>query len=276
MRRSSRRGGRNGRSRGRTGSSSSTSGHWGATPSGAGASIAAPGSGSSRSVSGEDRASEPKAQTGSTLVELSGLRGRKSAERPVCSWPRSHSEHPCAHPPKSRCRTRPRRHPAPRTAGVVDHRRRGGRRRADRGDRGLGSRGRLRERGPDARRPARHPPDGPARRGPARQTYAELVTSRPVLEAARKRLGLQTSVSQLRADVRATADDVTRLLTITARQGTAGTLRAWPPSCPRSSPGPRAGSSARRPRASAPARSSCGSSTPRRRRAAPSAATGTR
>jgi Mrp family chromosome partitioning ATPase len=53
------------------------------------------------------------------------------------------------------------------------------------------------------------------------QTYAELATSRPVLEAARRRLGLSTSVDQLRSDVRATADDVTRVLTITARAGTA-------------------------------------------------------
>ena len=43
----------------------------------------------------------------------------------------------------------------------------------------------------------------------------------PSHRAARERLRLQTSVAQLRADVRATADDVTRLLTITARQGSA-------------------------------------------------------
>ncbi|HEV8153251.1 MAG TPA: hypothetical protein VGP78_09970 [Solirubrobacteraceae bacterium] len=53
------------------------------------------------------------------------------------------------------------------------------------------------------------------------QTYAELATSRPVLEAARRRLGLTTSVDQLRSDVRATADDVTRVLTITVQAGTA-------------------------------------------------------
>jgi Mrp family chromosome partitioning ATPase len=57
--------------------------------------------------------------------------------------------------------------------------------------------------------------------GQRAQTYAELATSRPVLEATRKRLGLRTSLTDLAADVRAQADDVTRLLTITARASSA-------------------------------------------------------
>src|SRR5215210_537588 len=57
--------------------------------------------------------------------------------------------------------------------------------------------------------------------GQRAQTYAELATSRPVLDATRKRLGLQTSLTRLAADVRAQADDVTRLLTITARASSA-------------------------------------------------------
>jgi Mrp family chromosome partitioning ATPase len=43
-----------------------------------------------------------------------------------------------------------------------------------------------------------------------------------VLDATRKRLGRRVSVTRLAADVRAQADDVTRLLTITARASSAG------------------------------------------------------
>jgi Mrp family chromosome partitioning ATPase len=57
--------------------------------------------------------------------------------------------------------------------------------------------------------------------GQRAQTYAELATSRPVLEATRRRLGLRTSLTDLAADVRSQADDVTRLLTITARASSA-------------------------------------------------------
>lgn len=46
------------------------------------------------------------------------------------------------------------------------------------------------------------------------QTYAELVTSQPLLESAIDELGLEIRPSQLRLSVRATADDVTRFLTI--------------------------------------------------------------
>jgi tyrosine-protein kinase len=48
-------------------------------------------------------------------------------------------------------------------------------------------------------------------------TDADLATSEPVLRATRARLATPRSVAQLRGDVVATADDVTRLLTITAR-----------------------------------------------------------
>jgi capsular polysaccharide biosynthesis protein len=57
--------------------------------------------------------------------------------------------------------------------------------------------------------------------GQQAQTYAELATSRPVLEAARRRIKLDTPVSDLRSDVVATANDVTRILSITARASTA-------------------------------------------------------
>jgi succinoglycan biosynthesis transport protein ExoP len=46
------------------------------------------------------------------------------------------------------------------------------------------------------------------------QTYAELVTSQPLLESAVDELGLELNPSRLRQNVRATADDVTRFLTI--------------------------------------------------------------
>ena len=57
--------------------------------------------------------------------------------------------------------------------------------------------------------------------GQQAQTYAELATSRPVLEAARRRVGLDTPVSDLRSDVVATANDVTRILSIKVRASTA-------------------------------------------------------
>jgi Mrp family chromosome partitioning ATPase len=57
--------------------------------------------------------------------------------------------------------------------------------------------------------------------GQQAQTYAELATSRPVLEAARRRIRLDTPVSELRSDVVAEANDVTRILSITARASTA-------------------------------------------------------
>lgn len=46
------------------------------------------------------------------------------------------------------------------------------------------------------------------------QTYAELVTSQPIIDSTIQELGLTASASELRTNVRATADDVTRLLTI--------------------------------------------------------------
>ncbi len=48
------------------------------------------------------------------------------------------------------------------------------------------------------------------------QTYASLAVSVPVLRAARGRLTPTPSLTQLRRDVSASADEVTRLLTITA------------------------------------------------------------
>jgi len=49
------------------------------------------------------------------------------------------------------------------------------------------------------------------------ETFADLATSEPVLMAARSRLRTRRTVPQLRNDVVAKADDVTRLLTITAQ-----------------------------------------------------------
>jgi polysaccharide biosynthesis transport protein len=49
------------------------------------------------------------------------------------------------------------------------------------------------------------------------ETFADLATSEPVLIAARSRLRTRRTVPQLRSDVVAKADDVTRLLTITAQ-----------------------------------------------------------
>lgn len=46
------------------------------------------------------------------------------------------------------------------------------------------------------------------------QTYAELVTSQPLLESTIAELGLDESAGGLRAGIRATADDVSRFLTI--------------------------------------------------------------
>lgn len=53
------------------------------------------------------------------------------------------------------------------------------------------------------------------------QTYSELVTSQPVLESTIQELDLPYSAGQLRADVRTTADDVTRFLTIRVQDGDA-------------------------------------------------------
>ena len=53
--------------------------------------------------------------------------------------------------------------------------------------------------------------------GQQAETDADLVTSEPVLRAARVRLGDARTVAQLRGDVSASADDVTRLLKITAK-----------------------------------------------------------
>lgn len=46
------------------------------------------------------------------------------------------------------------------------------------------------------------------------QTYSELTTSQPLLDSVTRELSLPLSTSELRARIRATADDVTRLLTI--------------------------------------------------------------
>jgi capsular polysaccharide biosynthesis protein len=56
--------------------------------------------------------------------------------------------------------------------------------------------------------------------GQQAETYADLATSRPVVSASRARLGTQRSVEQLRGDVLATADDATRVLTISAQADT--------------------------------------------------------
>jgi succinoglycan biosynthesis transport protein ExoP len=53
------------------------------------------------------------------------------------------------------------------------------------------------------------------------QTYAELVTSGPILESTIKELSLPYSAGELRADIRTTADDVTRFLTIRVQDGLA-------------------------------------------------------
>lgn len=53
------------------------------------------------------------------------------------------------------------------------------------------------------------------------QTYAELVTSQPLLESTIQELDLPYSSGQLRANVRTTADDVTRFLTIRVQDGDA-------------------------------------------------------
>lgn len=46
------------------------------------------------------------------------------------------------------------------------------------------------------------------------QTYSELTTSEPLLDAVTRNLRLPMSTSELRLQIRSTADDVTRLLTI--------------------------------------------------------------
>ncbi len=46
------------------------------------------------------------------------------------------------------------------------------------------------------------------------QTYSELTTSQPVLDAVSRDLGLTMTTSELRSRIRSSADDVTRLLTI--------------------------------------------------------------
>jgi capsular polysaccharide biosynthesis protein len=53
--------------------------------------------------------------------------------------------------------------------------------------------------------------------GQQAETDADLATSEPALRAAKARLATPRTVAQLRGDVVASADDVTRLLTITAR-----------------------------------------------------------
>ena len=53
------------------------------------------------------------------------------------------------------------------------------------------------------------------------ETYVELAKSEPVLQAARARFRPPSSVSELRAAVSVDADDVSRLLTITAEAGSA-------------------------------------------------------
>ncbi len=59
------------------------------------------------------------------------------------------------------------------------------------------------------------------------RTYADLVTSGPVLAAAAKDAGVEAPVADLRKDVNATSNDVTRILTIRARSGTAEAARAF-------------------------------------------------
>jgi capsular polysaccharide biosynthesis protein len=46
------------------------------------------------------------------------------------------------------------------------------------------------------------------------QTYSELTTSQPLLESVSRELALPISTGELRSQIRSTADDVTRLLTI--------------------------------------------------------------
>lgn len=53
------------------------------------------------------------------------------------------------------------------------------------------------------------------------QTYSELVTSQPIVESTIRELDLPMSPAQLRATIGSTADDVTRLLTITVEHGDA-------------------------------------------------------
>lgn len=53
------------------------------------------------------------------------------------------------------------------------------------------------------------------------QTYSELVTSQPVLDSTIQELDLPYSAGELRANVRTTADDVTRFLTIRVQDGEA-------------------------------------------------------
>lgn len=57
--------------------------------------------------------------------------------------------------------------------------------------------------------------------GQQAQTDADLATSEPVLAAARARLRTPATMGELRANVSASADDVTRLLTISAKADTA-------------------------------------------------------
>jgi succinoglycan biosynthesis transport protein ExoP len=46
------------------------------------------------------------------------------------------------------------------------------------------------------------------------QTYGELVTSGPLLESTAKELGITTPIGQLQANIKTSADDVTRILTV--------------------------------------------------------------
>src|SRR4051794_25949499 len=59
------------------------------------------------------------------------------------------------------------------------------------------------------------------------RTYADLTTSGPVLTAAARRAGVSEPLEQLRKDVNATSNDVTRILVIRARSGTAERARAF-------------------------------------------------
>jgi tyrosine-protein kinase len=52
--------------------------------------------------------------------------------------------------------------------------------------------------------------------GQQAETYADLANSQPVLQRARQRLGTKRTLAQLRDSVAASADSVTRLLTVTA------------------------------------------------------------
>jgi capsular polysaccharide biosynthesis protein len=53
------------------------------------------------------------------------------------------------------------------------------------------------------------------------ETYVDLASSEPVLRAARARLRSPLTISQLRAELTVDADDVSRLLTITAQSHSA-------------------------------------------------------